>query len=77
MLWPTAVLLVRQAQDRDRDRIVYDLQPWLRDAPPEPPPRPLEGGAGSGSTRGKSNGTGATLQERAERGREGRPRAAA
>jgi len=37
-LWPTAVLLVRQAGARNR--VVYNLTP-PRDAP-EPPPRPPE-----------------------------------
>jgi hypothetical protein len=64
-LWTTAILLVRQAGERTR--IVYDLQPWLRDAPPEPPPRPPDG-RWERATGGKSKGAGATLQERAERG---------
>ena len=73
MLWPTVILLVRQAGGRDR--IVYDLTMRPVDVP-EPPPRAPEK-RWERSTAGQSKGRGETLSERAQRDREGRPRAAA
>lgn len=69
MLWPTVVLLVRQAGGHDR--IVYDLTMRPADVP-EPPPRGPER-RWERSTAGKSKGRGETLSERAQRDREGQP----
>ncbi len=72
MLWPTAVLLVRQAGARNR--VVYNLTP-AGDAP-EPPPRPPER-RWERSTARKRRGAGETLAQRAERAQRGEPRVAA
>jgi hypothetical protein len=72
-VWVTAILLVRQAGDRDR--IVYDLDPGPVERGPQPPPQPP--GRWERATKGKSKRRGETWAERAERGHDGRPRAAA
>jgi hypothetical protein len=63
-LWTTAILLVRQAGDRDPDRLRLTYRP-SKDSP-EPPPRPPDRPS-ERSTGGKSKGAGETLGERAER----------
>lgn len=71
-LWPTAVLLVRQA--KGRTRFVYDLTVRPVGGPAsDPPPRgPKE--RWERATAGKSRAHGETLGERAQRDRENRPR---
>ena len=75
MLWPTALLLVRQA--KGRTRIVYDLTVRPVGSPaPDPPPRGPER-RWERSTSGKAKGPGEALSQRAKRDRKGRHRAAA
>lgn len=73
MLWPTVILLVRQAGARDR--IVYDLTMRPGEKAPEPPPRGPER-RWERSTAGKSKARGETLGERAERTLNGQQRGA-
>jgi hypothetical protein len=73
LFWTTAILLIRPAGEQTR--IVYDLTLKPVEAP-EPPPRP-SGARWERSTSGKAKGAGETLRQKAERPRDGRPRAAA